>query len=110
MEIAQGRHLLTHLGVLTSRPAAFIVFVIYAIAWATFGHLDWHSVATLATWAMTLFIQRAEHRDTQAIHAKLDELLKVNVDARNELMGVDDKDAEEVEKERERMKVTPASA
>ena len=59
---------------------------------------------------MTLFIQRAEHRDTQAIHAKLDELLKVNVDARNELMGVDDKDAEEVEKERERMKVTPASA
>jgi hypothetical protein len=24
---------------------------------------------------MTLFIQRAEHRDTQAIHAKLDELL-----------------------------------
>ncbi len=25
---------------------------------------------------MTLFIQRAEHRDTQAIHAKLDELLQ----------------------------------
>jgi low affinity Fe/Cu permease len=25
---------------------------------------------------MTLFIQRAEHRDTQAIHAKLDELLR----------------------------------
>jgi low affinity Fe/Cu permease len=26
---------------------------------------------------MTLFIQRAEHRDTQAIHAKSDELLRV---------------------------------
>jgi low affinity Fe/Cu permease len=25
---------------------------------------------------MTLFIQRAEHRDTQAIQAKLDELLR----------------------------------
>src|SRR4029450_4138337 len=36
---------------------------------------DWHSVATLATWFMTLVIQRAEHRDTQAIHVKLDELL-----------------------------------
>jgi low affinity Fe/Cu permease len=31
---------------------------------------------TLATWAMTLLIQRTEHRDTQAIHAKLDELLR----------------------------------
>jgi low affinity Fe/Cu permease len=37
---------------------------------------DWHAVATVATWSMTLIIQRAEHRDTQAIHAKLDELLK----------------------------------
>jgi low affinity Fe/Cu permease len=37
---------------------------------------DGQSVATVATWLMTLFIQRAEHRDTQAIHAKLDELLR----------------------------------
>ena len=103
MELAQGRHWLTHLGVMTARPAAFVVFIAYAIAWAIFGELEWHSIATLATWAMTLFIQRAEHRDTQAIHAKLDELLKVNADARNELMQVDQKDAEEVEKERERM-------
>jgi low affinity Fe/Cu permease len=35
-----------------------------------------YAIATLATWMMTLFIQRSEHRDTQAIHAKLDELLR----------------------------------
>ena len=34
---------------------------------------------------MTLFIQRAEHRDTQAVHAKLDELLRVEGRARTEL-------------------------
>jgi low affinity Fe/Cu permease len=34
---------------------------------------------------MTLIIQRAEHRDTQAIHAKLDELLRAEGGARNEL-------------------------
>jgi low affinity Fe/Cu permease len=75
----QVRHLLTQLGVLTARPIAFVVFVVYAAAWIALGDKfpDWHSIATLATWAMTLFIQRAEHRDTQAIHAKLDELLKV---------------------------------
>ncbi|MCP3442292.1 low affinity iron permease family protein [Bradyrhizobium sp. CCGUVB14] len=49
---------------------------------------------------MTLLIQRAEHRDTQAIHAKLDELLKAVGDANDDLMEVDKKDAEEVEKKR----------
>jgi low affinity Fe/Cu permease len=53
---------------------------------------------------MTLVIQRAEHRDTQAIHAKLDELLKVHGDAKNSLMIIDDKDAEEVERERARVR------
>ncbi|MER9677701.1 low affinity iron permease family protein [Mesorhizobium sp. M0208] len=33
---------------------------------------------------MALFIQLAEHRDTQALHAKMDELLRAVVDADNE--------------------------
>jgi low affinity Fe/Cu permease len=40
--------------------------------------LKWHSTAVMAMWGMTLVIQRAEHRDTQAIHARLDELLKAS--------------------------------
>jgi hypothetical protein len=48
----------------------------------------WHVVATLATLLMTLFIQRSEHRDTQAIHGKLDELLRANGDARNQLTSL----------------------
>ena len=102
------RHLLTQLGVLTARPIAFIILLIYAGAWACFDRdsLNWHSIATLATWAMTLLIQRAEHRDTQAIHTKLDELLKVHDDARDELTNIDDEDAEEVEQTREKVKAT----
>ena len=102
------RHLLTALGVLTARPIAFIVFLIYAASWVFLDRksLDWHSVATLATWAMTLFIQRAEHRDTQAIHAKLDELLKVHGEAKNNLMKLDEEDAEEVEHVRDQVKET----
>ena len=102
------RHALTQLGVLTARPAAFILFLGYAGLWAIFDieSLNWHSLATLATWAMTLFIQRAEHRDTQAVHAKLDELLKVHGKAENRLMRIDDKEAEEVEAERETVKET----
>jgi low affinity Fe/Cu permease len=94
----RARNWLTELGVLTSRPAAFVVFALYATAWVVIGHgLDWHAFATLATWGMTLVIQRAEHRDTQAIHAKLDELLRASSGARNEMTSIDDKDAEEVE-------------
>ena len=105
MSFKNIRHWLTQLGVLTARPAAFAVFALYAVAWITIGNgLEWHSLATLATWAMTLVIQRAEHRDTQAIHAKLDELLKADHRANNEIMSIDDKDAEEVEQDRKRVR------
>lgn len=58
----------------------------------------------LATWCMTLVIQRAEHRDTQAIHAKLDAMLHVMGDARNELTRVDEQEPEEIEERRSRMR------
>src|SRR6476659_3762489 len=68
-------HFLTRLGVYTANPLAFLVLVTYAALWYLFKPetFEWHAVATLATWGMTLVIQRAEHRDTQAIHAKLDD-------------------------------------
>jgi len=97
------RQMVTRLGVLTSHPAAFAIIGIYALSWAFLSHdgLDWHGVATLATWLMTLFIQRAEHRDTQAIHAKLDELLQAEHHARNNLMKIDEREPEEIERHRE---------
>jgi low affinity Fe/Cu permease len=94
------RQLLTRLGTATASPAAFAIVAIYGMAWAALGHLDWHGVATLATWLMTLIIQRAGHRDTQALHAKLDELLKAEGRARNELTRLDEKEPEEIEQRR----------
>jgi low affinity Fe/Cu permease len=57
---------------------------------------------------MTLFIQRSEHRDTQAIHAKLDELLRVNGDARNELTNLDKRQPEQIEAFRDKAREEPA--
>ncbi|HEU0085319.1 MAG TPA: low affinity iron permease family protein [Bradyrhizobium sp.] len=105
MALKMVRGWLTQIGVLTSRPVAFAVFVLYAVAWLVFGDgLRWHSLAVMATWGMTLVIQRAEHRDTQAIHAKLDELLKATGDADDKVMDIDEKDAEDVENERKNVK------
>jgi low affinity Fe/Cu permease len=76
------------------------VFVGYAVLWLVLdpSTLGWHGVATLAAWAMTLFIQRAE--DTQAIHAKLDELLRAA--GRESLIAVDEEEPEDIEDRRER--------
>src|SRR4051794_29807533 len=61
------RDRLTHLGVLASRPTAFFIVVTYGTLWFFFARdtFDWHAIATLATWMMTVFIQRlstATHR------------------------------------------------
>jgi low affinity Fe/Cu permease len=85
------RHSLTRIGELAAHPAAFGILLIYLVLWFSFDRstLDWHALATLATWFMTLIIQRAEDRDTQALQAKLDELLRVNRSADSQLAKID---------------------
>jgi low affinity Fe/Cu permease len=94
------RQILTTLGSIGASPWAFGTVALYALSWLLFDpqSFNWHAVATLATWSMTLFIQRAEHRDTQAIHAKLDELLRADAKARSELATLDKKEPEEIER------------
>jgi low affinity Fe/Cu permease len=94
---------LTKLGSFSANPFAFLTVIAYGGFWFIFQRdtFDWHGVATLATWTMTLFIQRSEHRDTQAIHAKLDDLLRSHADAKSELATIDEKEPEEIEKYRE---------
>ena len=94
---------LTAFGVWTASPWAFGVFLLFIAFWLVFEPhtLDWHGIATLATWLMTLCIQRAEHRDTQAIHAKLDALIRATPDAQNALTTLDKEEPEVIEKRRE---------
>ena len=98
------RQLLTQIGVQTAHPLAFLIVTVYGLSWLLFERetFNWHAIATMATWFMTLFIQRAEHRDTQAIQAKLDELLHAQSRARNELTHIDEEEPEDIERHRER--------
>jgi low affinity Fe/Cu permease len=97
---------LTNLGALSASPIAFAIVILYGMLWIAFDResLNWHGAATLATWMMTLFIQRSEHRDTQAIHAKLDELLRADEKAEGELARIDEEEPEDIEKLRARKK------
>ena len=94
--------MLTLLGTWTAHPAAFFIVVAYAVGWAIFGEFNWEAGAAIAVWFMTLFIQRAEHRDTQAIQAKLDEIIHAMAVARNEITQVDDREPEDIERQRGR--------
>jgi low affinity Fe/Cu permease len=96
------RHHFTQLGALAAHPTAFFIVCAYGVLWFLFERetFNWHAVATLATWTMTLFIQRSEHRDTQAIHAKLDELLRSDPKAETELARLDDEEPEQIEEVR----------
>ncbi len=94
---------LTRLGVFLSRPVAFVLVGVFTVLWLVFDRdsFSWEGAAALATLCMTLLIQRAEHRDTQAIHAKLDELLRVNEAARDDLVKLDQEEPEAIERHRE---------
>ena len=83
--------------------AAFLVVILYAVLWLAFSPatFEWNAVATLAVFAMTLFIQRANSRDNLALHAKLDELLRVNDGARSELTQLDEQEPEFIERHRD---------
>jgi low affinity Fe/Cu permease len=97
------RHWTTHVGQAAGHPAAFIVVIAYALLWLAFSPatFEWNAVATLAVFVMTLFIQRANRRDNLALHAKLDELLRVDADARSELTQLDEQEPEAIELHRD---------
>ena len=96
------RRSLTSLGVFTGHPIAFLVVATYGVLWFIFDreNFGWHGLAVLATWFMTLLIQRAEYRDTQAIQAKLDELLHAQARASNHLTQIDEQEPEDIERHR----------
>src|SRR5262245_30775472 len=102
------RRALTQLGVLAAHPLAFAAVAAYGLLWFVFDRdsIGWHGLAVRATWCMTLLSQRAEHRDTQAIHAKLDELLQAQAKAENSLANIDDEEPEDIERHREAVRTS----
>ena len=88
------------------RSVTFALAVLSIVVWGVSGPLfawsdTWQLVintgTTIVTFLMVFLIQNAQNRDTQALQLKLDELIRVNMDARNSLMGLEEKSQSEVE-------------
>jgi low affinity Fe/Cu permease len=80
-------------------PWAFGAATVSILAWAAtgpaFGWSDtWQLVCntgtTIVTFLMVFLIQATQSQDTRALHAKLDELIRVIGPARNELIASED--------------------
>jgi low affinity Fe/Cu permease len=87
-------------------PIAFAIAVAIVVLWAGSGPLfgwsdTWQLVintgTTIVTFLMVFLIQSSQSRDTQAVHLKLDELIRVNRAARNSLLNLEEMSEDEVE-------------
>ena len=100
---SRKKHWTTAIGQAAGHPAAFAIVLLCAVLWLIFdaATFDWNAIATLAVWIMTLFIQRSNRRDTLALHAELDELLRVDREARSELTRLDEQEPEAIGEHRD---------
>lgn len=87
-------------------PWAFVLSCFLTALWAFsgpfFNYSDtWQLVINTATTVLTFLavflIQNTQNRDAHAIHLKLDELIKTQKEARNQLIDVEDLTDEQLE-------------
>jgi low affinity Fe/Cu permease len=94
------------ISILAGRPMSFVLATLIIVAWAVTGPMfhfsdTWQLVintgTTIVTFLMVFLIQNTQNRDSQAIHVKLDELIRAKKGARNSLLNLEDLSDEELE-------------
>lgn len=79
-------------------PLTFIACVVFVLVWAITGPLfgfsdTWQLVintsTTIVTFVLVFLIQNTQNRDNSALQAKLDELIRSQVSASNEFIGIE---------------------
>jgi low affinity Fe/Cu permease len=87
-------------------PWSFVIAAFVIVAWAISGPLfgfsdTWQLVintgTTIATFLMVFLIQNTQNRDSKAVNLKLDEIIRVLGEARNNLVDLENATDEELD-------------
>lgn len=76
---------------------ALLIIIVWGVTGPLFGYSDtWQLLintgTTIVTFLMVFLIQKTQNRDSQAIHLKLDELIRVTKGARNMMLDLEHMD------------------
>ena len=91
----------------TGSPITFAVALAVIVVWAVTGPIfhwsdTWQLVVntgtTIVTFLMVFLIQSTQNRDAEAVHVKLDELLRVSPGAHNVLLDLEELDEHQLDR------------
>lgn len=94
---------------LGGRPLVFAVALVYVIGWAGFGpashfsdtwQLIMNTVSSIVTFLMVFLIQNTQTRDSKALQAKIDELIRSHAKADRRLISLEELPEEEIDEVR----------
>ena len=92
---------------LAGRPTTFVVVCLLVVAWALTGPIfdysnTWQLVintaTTIVTFLMVFLIQATQNRDSDALHLKLDEIIRALEGAHNTMIDSENLDDEDLER------------
>jgi low affinity Fe/Cu permease len=92
------------------RPAAFLSALAVVVLWAATGPLfhyneTWqltiNTATTIITFLMVFLIQSTQNRESEAMHLKLDELIRAMQGAHNALLDLEELEQKDLDKIRE---------
>jgi low affinity Fe/Cu permease len=80
-----------------------VLILVWAVTGPLFDFSDtWQLVintgTTIMTFLMVFLIQNTQYRDSEAIHIKLDELIRSTQSAQNELLDLEEMDDEDLDR------------
>jgi low affinity Fe/Cu permease len=85
----------------TGKPGTFVLAVVIVVVWAVTGPMfafsdTWQLIintgTTIVTFLMVFLIQNTQNRDSEAMHVKMDELIRALEGAHNALLDLEELD------------------